>query len=115
MHELSIALSILEIAEQEAERLAAQRIVGIHVKLGALSGVDPNALRSAYELARETSALPDATLVVEEAPLVAHCPSCAIDQTVPSIAELYCPVCGTPTPQVVSGRELEIVGLEIAT
>jgi hydrogenase nickel incorporation protein HypA/HybF len=115
MHELSIALSILEIAEEEAERRAGQRVLGIHVRLGPLSGVDPNALRSAYELARETSALPDATLVVEEVPLVAHCPSCAIDRTPPSIAELCCPVCGTPTPQVVSGRELEVVGLEIAT
>jgi hydrogenase nickel incorporation protein HypA/HybF len=113
MHELSIALNILEVAEEEAERRAGQRIVGIRLKLGALSGVDPKALQSAYELARETSAFAGTALVVEEVPVVAHCPRCAVDRAVPSAWHLCCPVCGTPTPQVVAGRELEIVGLEI--
>jgi hydrogenase nickel incorporation protein HypA/HybF len=115
MHELSIALSILEIAEEEAERRAGQRIVGIRLKLGGLSGVDARVLRSAYDLAREASAVPTADLFVEEVPIVTHCPRCAADRAVSSAVELFCPVCGTPTPQVVTGRELEIVGLEIAT
>ena len=68
---------------------------------------------SAYELAREGTPLARAELVVEEVPIVAYCPACAAEQTLPSVQELCCPVCGTPTPDVVSGRELEVVALEI--
>jgi hydrogenase nickel incorporation protein HypA/HybF len=113
MHELSIALSILEMAEEEAERRGARRVIGIHLKLGALSGVDPAALRSAYELASEMSALQGAALVVAEVPVIVHCPRCAADRPVVSATHLCCSVCGTPTPQVVAGRELEVVALEI--
>jgi hydrogenase nickel incorporation protein HypA/HybF len=38
MHELSIAMSIVELAEEEAERRGVQ-VTAVHLKLGALSGV----------------------------------------------------------------------------
>ena len=58
MHELSIALSIVDMAAEEAERQGG-RVVAVHLKLGPLSGVVKAALLSAYELAREGSPLPD--------------------------------------------------------
>ncbi len=57
MHELSIAMSILDMAEEEAGRRSAEVDV-IHVKLGALSGVAKEALLSAYDLARTETTLP---------------------------------------------------------
>jgi hydrogenase nickel incorporation protein HypA/HybF len=57
MHELSIALSIIDAACEEAERHAGARVVAVHLKLGPLSGVVKEALVSAYELAREGSPL----------------------------------------------------------
>ncbi len=112
MHELSIALSILDLAAEEAGRRPG-RVAAIHVRLGRLSGVDPEALRSAYDLAREGSPLGAAGLVIEEVPLVAYCPTCAAERTLASAWQLRCPVCGTPTPDLVRGRELEVVALEI--
>src|SRR6202050_5864873 len=50
MHELSIAMSIVELAEEEAERRSVQ-VNAVHLKLGALSGVAKEALLSCYELA----------------------------------------------------------------
>ena len=113
MHELSIALSLLDVASEEAERLGA-RVLGIRLRLGPLSGVVKEALASAYELAREGTAFADARLVIEEVPVVVYCPACRREQPAPSVQQLSCPDCGGPTPQVVSGRELEIVGLEVA-
>jgi|SRR5207253_10883868 len=113
MHELSIALSILDLAAEEAERHRAARVAAIHVRLGPLSGVVRDALVSAYELAREGSRLKDAALVIEEVPVVVYCPSCAGRRPVPDVRELCCPVCATPTPEVLSGRELEVAALEI--
>jgi hydrogenase nickel incorporation protein HypA/HybF len=112
MHELSIALSILDLAAEEAERQAG-RVTAVHLKLGPLAGVVKEALMSAYELAREGTDLSTADLVVEEVPLMAYCPACAGPRLLASPQLLCCPDCGTPTPDVVSGRELEVVALEI--
>lgn len=114
MHELSIALSILDIAAEEAERQGG-RVVAVHLRLGPLSGVIAPALVSAFDLAREGTALEGAELVVEEVPLVAYCPGCAVEQTLASPQNLCCPVCGAVTPEIVRGRELEVVALEIAS
>jgi hydrogenase nickel incorporation protein HypA/HybF len=54
-----------------------------------------------------------AELVIEEVPLVVYCPACAAERTLPSIQQLLCPICATPTPDVVRGRELEVTALEI--
>ena len=112
MHELSLALSILDLATEEAERHGG-RVAAVHLRLGPLSGVVPEALRSAYALAREGSPLDTAELVVEEVPLVAYCPACAAERPLTSAQLLLCPDRGTPTPEVVRGRELEVVALEI--
>lgn len=111
MHELSIALSILDmVAEQAAERHV--RVIGVRLKVGVLSGVLPDALQSAYDLARETSATPDARLVIEDIPVITHCRTCG-ECRPNSVQDLSCPTCGAPTPRIVHGRELEVVALEV--
>ena len=112
MHELSIALCILDLAEEEGERRGG-RVAAIHVKVGRFSGVVKDALVSAYELAREGTALAQAELVIEEIPLVLHCSACAADRTQDSAFDLRCPVCGALTDEIVSGQELEVHALEI--
>jgi hydrogenase nickel incorporation protein HypA/HybF len=112
MHELSIALNILDIAEEQAQRHGG-RVGAIHLKLGRLSGVVKEALISAYDLAREGTLLAEAELVVEEVPAAVYCPACAAERAPVSAQELYCPACGTPTPEIIRGRELDVVALEI--
>jgi hydrogenase nickel incorporation protein HypA/HybF len=115
MHELSIALSILDFAGEESERRGGARVVAVHLKLGRLSGVVPEALRSAYELAREGSPLEKAELVIEDVPVEVYCAQCAAERALPAVVPLCCPVCGAVTPEIVRGRELEVVALEIET
>jgi hydrogenase nickel incorporation protein HypA/HybF len=112
MHELSIALSIIDLVTAEAERRCG-RVVAVHLKLGPLSGVVKDALVSAYDLAREQTALEQSALIVEEVPLVTYCSTCAARHTLSSVQELRCPVCGGPFSEIVSGRELEVVALEM--
>ncbi|SRR5579871_3442472 len=114
MHELSIALGILDVATEEAERRGG-RVTAVHLKLGPLAGVVKEALLSAYDLAREGTPLEQAALVVEEVPVVAYCAACATERKPASVQLLCCPVCGTPMPRVVCGRELEVFALEIET
>jgi len=114
MHEMSIALSLLDLAAEEGERHGG-RVAAIHLRLGPLSGVVKEALVSAYDLARETTPLANAELVVEEVPVVAYCPACAAEQPLAAVYDLSCPACGTPTPTIVRGRELEVVALELSS
>ncbi len=114
MHELSIALGVVDAAGEEAARHGG-RVAAVHMKLGLLSGVVKEALLSAYELAREGSALAESELVVEEVAVTVYCPACAAERPIESFPELRCPTCGAPTPHVVRGRELEIVALEIVS
>jgi hydrogenase nickel incorporation protein HypA/HybF len=111
MHELSIAMGIVDVATEEAARRTG-RVVAVHLKLGPLSGVVADALSAAFELARESTPLAGAALVIEEVPVAAYCPACAVERVV-SFPHLSCPVCGTPTPKVVRGRELEVTALEL--
>ena len=117
MHELSIALSILDMAEEEAQRhsSAPESLHAIHLRLGPLSGVLKEALQSAYDLARESTPLPQCRLLIDDVPITAHCPLCNTDCTVASIQQLTCPHCGTPTPDILTGRELEVTALEFST
>ena len=113
MHELSIALSILDVAAEEAERQGGVRVLGIHLKLGPLSGVVKEALLSAYELAREGTPFEESQLVIEDVPVLVHCPTCRTTRPVVSVQQLCCAECGTPSRDVVSGRDLEVVAMEI--
>lgn len=112
MHELSIALAIVDIAEAEAARRGG-RVAAVRLKLGHLSGVVADALRSAYEMARAGTPLAESELIIEEIPLVVHCSVCDADATPDAMPSLCCPTCGTPAAEVVSGRELEVYALEI--
>jgi len=113
MHELSIALRIVEIAERESVRHGGGAVRAVHLKLGPLAGVVKEALESSYELASGTSVVAGSRLVIEEVPIVAFCPHCQAQRTLSSMQWFCCPECNTPTAEIVHGRELEVVALEL--
>jgi hydrogenase nickel incorporation protein HypA/HybF len=113
MHELSIALRIIEGVSEEVQRLGGEQVASVRLKLGSLSGVVKDALLFSYQLACEGTPLEGSELIVEESPAIVHCPQCNTDQILVSLQHLRCPRCGTPTPEVLSGREVEVVGMEM--
>jgi hydrogenase nickel incorporation protein HypA/HybF len=113
MHELSIAMSIVEMAQEEAELRGGAQVQAVHLRLGLLSGVVKEALLSSYELACHSTPLEGSHLLIEEIAVEVFCPHCAVPRLVRSIQWFCCPECGTPTPTVLHGKELEVVALEI--
>jgi hydrogenase nickel incorporation protein HypA/HybF len=67
MHEMAIALALIEQAEKVAREQNARAIPGITVVVGRLSGTDPDALRAVFELAAEETLAAGATLTVDMA------------------------------------------------
>ena len=112
MHELSIAMSIVEMAQEEALQRGVQ-VSAVHLKLGALSGVVKEALLSSYEMACDDTPLRGSRLVIEDVPVVIFCPHCKVQRPLSSIQLFCCAECGTPTSEIVHGKELEVVALEI--
>jgi hydrogenase nickel incorporation protein HypA/HybF len=113
MHELSIAMSIVEMAEEESDRRGGARVTAVHLKLGRLAGVVKEALLSSYEMACEGTRLEGSRLAIREVPIIAHCAACNQPRTVESLNWFVCPECGSPVSKVLQGREMEVVALEI--
>jgi hydrogenase nickel incorporation protein HypA/HybF len=81
--------------------------------LGRLSGVVREALLSSYEMACHETPLAGSQLVIEEIPVEVFCSKCEGPRLVTSIQWFCCPECGTATPTVLRGKELEVTALEI--
>ncbi len=113
MHELSIAHSLVELANQSALEAGATRVRAVHLRLGAMSGVVRGALEFCYEIASADTLLAGSQLVVKELPVTIHCPICKEDVELASVQRFRCPRCDTPSGDIRQGRELEIESIEI--
>lgn len=114
MHELSIALSLVELAGAAARRAGAPHVTAVHLRLGVMAGVVREALEFSFPLAAEGTPLAGARLEIEPVPLVITCAPCGRDVSPVGSGSFRCPACGTPSAAIVSGRELELVALELA-
>jgi len=100
-------------AQEEASTRGGAQITAVHLKLGPLSGVVKDALMSAYGMACEDTPLQGSRLIIEEIPVMVLCPGCRERRPVSSVQLFCCAECGTPASEIVQGKELEVVALEI--
>jgi hydrogenase nickel incorporation protein HypA/HybF len=113
MHELSVAQSLIELASDAAARDGSDRVSRLFVRLGVLSGVVKEALEFSFDLAAEDSPCAGATLEIEEVPITVLCAYCEERKTLSDGYQFCCPTCGRPTPKILTGRELELVSVEV--
>jgi len=71
-----------------------------------------DALLGSFEMAAAGTPLEHSRLVIEELPVIVFCPQCDARRSV-SAQSLCCPQCGTPTPEVLQGAELQVTALEV--
>ena len=114
MHELSIAQSMIDVACEAAQREGASHVIKLRARIGLLSGVAKTALQFSFDLAAEGTACAGAILEIEDVPVTVMCPRCQSAQELQTIHSFCCPSCGTPTPEILTGRELEVTCLELA-
>ena len=104
MHEVGIAQSIIEIAENAAHDCA---ILKIHLKLGAFTGVVRESLEFAFEALRKDTPAGHALLEIETIPLICACPACGWSGPPEESYCLICPRCSVPV-NIISGREMQV-------
>jgi hydrogenase nickel incorporation protein HypA/HybF len=108
MHEFSIALSILDIAESSAREHGNPKIAEVEIELGDMAGVDIDALLFAWESASGTSELlHNSKLKIISIPVSVRCSQCHREFT-PSDFIAACPFCGTFGSDMIRGRELKV-------
>jgi hydrogenase nickel incorporation protein HypA/HybF len=114
MHELSIAVSMVDRVLEESEIRGGLLVEAVHLKLGVLSGVDKDALLFSYEIACEGTSLASSRLLIDVINVTIFCDVCSAETAPESIQLIACPRCQTPSQKIIRGRELEVAALEIA-
>ncbi len=76
MHEISIAESIVQIADTKAREHGVRSIQRIGLRLGTFTTIVAEALQFAFEVAREGTLAQDAELKIETVPMVVYCVVC---------------------------------------
>ena len=113
MHELSIAMGIVEIACEEAANRPACRVSSVHLRLGPLSGVVKDSLLFAWDLACAETPIAGSRLEIEEVPVEIHCSACGKQYSAGSIIDRCCPDCQSFATEVLCGSELEVTAMEL--
>lgn len=115
MHELTVATQIRSVLETEleadGERLVAERV---HVQVGALANIIPEALQFAWPHAVAGSAsLEGSSIEIDFIEASLRCRSCSATHTTATLTSLRCPACRSAEVAVIGGDELDIIGVDL--
>ena len=114
MHEMGIAMQIIEIASASIPQdVADVRVERVNLKIGKLAAVVPESLRFCFEIASKETLLAGADLHIDEIPVVARCKDCQ-EEWVINEPVFTCVSCNSGQIDILSGRELNIESIEIA-
>ncbi|WP_345586494.1 hydrogenase maturation nickel metallochaperone HypA [Streptomyces prasinosporus] len=108
MHEMSVALSVVDHVEQAARSGGAHGVRRVHVEIGELAGVVPDALAFCFELACSGTVLEGAELVTRFVPGRASCAPCGRTWDTGMPPDMTCAACRKGAGELLSGRELRI-------
>jgi hydrogenase nickel incorporation protein HypA/HybF len=109
VHELAITQSMVDAI---VDRLGNARVTAVHVRIGKVSGVVPDAVRFCFDLVAEGTPVEGARLQIDEPEGRARCRSCTAEFGVADLL-LIC-ACGSADVELLSGQELSISAVEVA-
>ena len=112
MHELSIAMSIVEQTEQIRKEQSAQKVVRVFLRLGILSGVEHESLAFSFPLAAAGTGTAEAELIINSSPVKLRCGICG-SESASDNTFLICRACGSDVVRLISGQELVLESLEL--
>lgn len=113
MHELSIALSIIDLVEAEARRNGSSRVQEVELEIGTLAGVEIQTLEFALDSAVRGTLLEDAKIVRIYIEGTGFCNDCNSSFPVSSLFS-PCPDCGSYCVKIIKGKELRVKSIVIS-
>lgn len=110
MHELALAQQVARIAARAA---AGRRVRAVHVEVGHLRQVVPEALRHAWVATVNRTPLAAAELRVASVPAVVRCGACDAETTLAEVPRFDCGSCGSRHTRVVRGEEFRVTAIDV--
>lgn len=119
MHELSMAMSVLDIILEKAKEENAIKITEITIEIGELLFLNPEQFQFCMELVTEKTMAEGAHLTIRVTPSLLRCRTCGKEFHWEQSPEnhfvfpvLECE-CGSKDLEIAGGRELNIVSIRI--
>ncbi len=112
MHEMSIVQGLIAIVKEEMDKSGATRLRSVMVKIGEMSGILPDALKTCFEIATSGNEMDGAELNMDIAPLMGYCRKCNKEFKVIEY-NFSCVECHSSNIDIISGREMNIVEIEV--
>ena len=111
MHEMALAEGILQVVLDAAE---GERVQRIRLQVGKLQMVVPDSLEFSFRLVAEGTAAAEAALEMEEIPARLRCKKCDAESEM-DMPPFSCRHCGEAEIEVVSGDEMLVDAVELAS
>lgn len=112
MHEYSIVQSLLDSCEQNAKVNNATKVTKVVVKIGVMSGVEPDLLKTAFDTFKEETICAQAEFIINIQAIVIECNSCKTESILEK-NEYNCPKCQSVDLKILDGEEMYLMQLEL--
>ena len=112
MHEYSIVQSLIESCEESARVNNAKEITKVVIKIGVMSGVEPQLLQTAFDTFKEVSICKSAEFIINMQPILVRCLDCSVESTLAE-SEYLCPLCSSARLDVIDGEDMYLMQLEM--
>ena len=113
MHEMSYVVRFVNDAMEAVADQNVQRITGIEVSVGEMTGVLPEYLYKYYPQAVKGTILEGSVLKVDMVPIQVECASCSGVYHPDKENGYLCPSCGSADGKVLSGRDVVLERVEV--
>lgn len=110
MHEMSLAEGILDIVEQAAGKEDCRRVKEVRLEIGALAGVEIEALRFCLDVVLRNSVAEGARIEIETTPGQGFCLDCAMPVPIGTLYDA-CPRCGSYRVEATGGNQMRVKDL----
>jgi len=112
MHEYSIVQSLMQSCEENARANNATQITKVVVKIGVMSGVEPQLLQTAFDTFKEETICSSAEFIMIMQSLKIWCNDCKGEYILPK--DTYnCPQCAGVELDILDGEDIYLMQLEM--
>ena len=112
MHELSMSIKTVDIVVEQAKLHHVSKVTGLTLSIGALSCIEPDALRTGIEFASRDTVAEGAKLMIETIAASGTCLDCGTHVDIRSHMDA-CPKCQSYNLRIETGEELQIKNIEV--
>ncbi len=104
---MSIVMSIVDIAENEARKANADVISELELDIGTVSGIETDALNFAFDSIKSKTMLKDADIKINIIQAKSKCEDCLFIFDTDNVYNL-CPKCNSYKTNIIQGKEMKV-------